>query len=393
MLLALIGVALPHGASFGALGVSISREDPEEIWVLAEGWGLAHTVNGGGAWAWICEESLGGEELYGVVSTGPNTAIVATRDGLRGVGETCGGSVIPGTEGAFFPAVAQGPNGVLGLGIGADAGGVWRCDAATCAPTELMGPGIFPKSVRVDDTRVWVTVVYEDTLASDLLRSDDGGQSWSVVASWPDGDSDPRVLHADGDHVFVWRRTRSETDTPELLVSDDGGVSFTSTLATGWYTDSAPALLVLDDALLLGSVAGARTWRSGDAGGTWVEVSPDVPAVRCAATTADGVGYACGDHVQDGFDLARTTDGGTWVPVACLEDALPAACANDACGGLLTSYQTAGSYGGGKCDTIIRPPEPPPADEGCACDESAAALLLVPLGLARRRRAYGPKRK
>ncbi|MFN7144535.1 MAG: hypothetical protein ACK4YP_12225, partial [Myxococcota bacterium] len=379
MLLALIAAAWPHGATFGALQVAVSRDDPDEMWVLTEGWGLAHTTDGGGAWDWLCEEALGGEALYGVVATGPGAAIVASRSGLRTVGGDCGTGVIPGTEGVFFPAVAAYGGVVLGLGIGEAEGGVWTCDATGCAPTDLAGPGLFPKSALADGARAWVTVVYEGTLAAELWRSDDG-TAWTRVHAWPDGDTDPRVLHADGDHLLVWRRTRAEADVPELLVSNDGGATFTSTLQHGWYTDDAPGLLVLDDALLLGSVAGARTWRSEDRGATWAEVSAEVPAVRCGdSVEVDGarVGFACGDHLQDGFDLSRTDDGRTWVPVACLEDALPAACADDACGSLLASWQTAGSYGGGKCDTVIEPPRPLHPPEGpCGCGDGGAAGLV-----------------
>ncbi len=383
MLLALITAAWPHGATFGALAVSVSRDDPDELWVLTEGWGLAHTADGGGTWDWLCEEALGASELYGVLSTAPNAALVATRSGLLAIDGTCGATVVPGTEGVFFPVVARYGDGALGLGIGEEGGGVWRCGADGCVPTELAGAGLFPKSALADGTRAWVTVVYEETLASELWRSDDGA-TWTRVHAWPDGDTDPRVLHADGDHLLVWRRTRAEADVPELLVSDDGGATFSSTLQAGWYTDAAPGLVVLDGALLLGSVAGARTWRSEDGGASWTEVSTDVPAVRCGDSVG-GVGFACGDHLQDGFDLSRTEDGRTWYPVACLEDALPAACADDACGALLTSFQTAGSYGGGQCDTIITPPAADPAEEPCGCDDAAGAGLLVLLGLGRRK--------
>lgn len=383
--------ALGHGASFGALSVSVSRDDPAEIWVLTDGWGLAHTTDGGESWGWLCEESLGGEDLYGVLATGPGTAVVATRGGLRTVAADCSSALQPGPpEGTFFPAVAPYGTGWLGLGIAPDEGGVWACDADGCAATELMAPGLFPKSAFTDGTRAWVTVVYVDTLLSELWRSDDG-TSWTLAHTWPDGDTDPRVLRAEGDRLLVWRRTRSEADTPELLVSDDGGATFTSTFETGWYTDSAPGLLALDGALLLGSVQGARTWRSEDDGATWAEVSQDVPAVRCGDTVG-GVGFACGDHLQDGFDLSRTTDGRTWVPLACLEDVLPAECAAATCDPLLSAWQVAGSYGGGECDTIIVPPVVEEEEPTCGCGGSEAGGAWLLVGLAGMRRRQGPKK-
>ncbi|MES2640350.1 MAG: hypothetical protein V4850_12735 [Myxococcota bacterium] len=391
----LVPVSFGHGASFGATAVSVLPADPAEIWVLTDGWGLAHTTDGGASWGWLCEEALGGADLYGVLATGPGTAVVATRSGLRTVAADCTTTLQPGVpEGTYFPAVTGYGARWLALGIAGDAGGVWSCDADGCAATELMAPGLFPKSALTDGTRAWVTVVYVDTLASELWRSDDG-VAWTLAHAWPDGDTDPRVLRAEGDRLLVWRRTRTADDTPELLVSDDGGTTFTSTFETGWYTDSTPGLLTLDGALLLGSVQGARTWRSEDDGGTWAEVSADVPAVRCGGTVG-GVGYACGDHLQDGFDLSSTTDGHTWTPLACLEDTLPAACASATCDPLLSAWQVAGSYGGGQCDTIIVPPVVEEEATTCGCGGSGAetgvaGLLMGLAGLRRRRAPQGPK--
>jgi hypothetical protein len=382
MLLALLPTASPHGATFGASAVSFAPDDAAEAWVLTEGWGLAHTTDLE-TWEWICEEAVAGEDLYNVLALDGSRAIVGTRLGLHRV-EGCSSTLLTGTpEGTFFPATARYGAGLLGLGIAGDGGGIWLCDDTSCVASDLAAPTLFPKSALADGARAWATVVYEGTLVSELWRSDDG-LAWSLVHTWPDGDTDPRLLYARGDELAVWRRTRTEPDTPELLLSHDGGVSWTAPFETGFYTDATPALLVLDDVWLLGSIAGARTWRSEDAGETWTEESTTVPAVRCAEVV-DGVGYACGDHVQDGFDLSRTTDGLTWEPLACLETALPAACAEDTCGALLTSYQLAGSYGGGECGTIITPPEDVP-EEACGCDGSGAGLLLL-LPLLRRRQA------
>ncbi|MDP2311114.1 MAG: hypothetical protein Q8P18_34155, partial [Pseudomonadota bacterium] len=161
----LIPTAFGHGASFGATAVSVYRDDPAEIWVLTDGWGLAHTTDAGASWGWLCEEALGGADLYGVLATGPGTAVIATRDGLRTVGADCTNALQPGApEGTFFPVVAAYGAGWLGLGIAPDEGGVWACNADGCVATELMAPGLFPKSALADGARAWVTVVYVDTL-------------------------------------------------------------------------------------------------------------------------------------------------------------------------------------------------------------------------------------
>mgnify|MGYP003338707442 FL=1 len=100
----------------------------------------------------------------------------------------------------------------------------------------------------------------------------------------------------------------------------------------------------------------------------------EVPAVRCGDSVG-GDAWACGDHLQDGFDLSRTEDGETWYPVACLEEATVPACASDACASLEGAWDKAGAYGGGECDTVITPP----ADEEqpCGCGGGGSALLLL----------------
>lgn len=389
--LASIPIVLAHGDSFSASAVSIHPDAPDEIWVLTEQWGLGHAMDGGESWEWLCEESLGAAAIYGVLASAPGEALLATREGVRRLGPGCSSTAVEGlATGVFVPAVAGYRDGFLALGIGPDEGGIWSCSADACVPSDLMGEAVFPKSALADGTRAWVTIVYEESLASALWRSDDGLR-WTKIHEWPAGDTDPRVLRADGDRLLVWRRTRTTGDTPELLVSDDGGETFRVVLADGYHTDLVPALLDVDGAMLLGSEDGTRTWRSEDDGESWTDVKEEVPAVRCATTVA-GVGYACGDHVFDGFDLSRTEDGRTWIPVACLEEAFPASCAAETCDPLLGAYITAGSFGGGKCDTIIRPPEPAveenEAEERSACECGAgggAAGFLVLLGLARRR--------
>jgi MYXO-CTERM domain-containing protein len=395
MLLLLSTLGWPHGGSFGATAVSVDPGDADRIWVLTEGWGLARSTDGGARWSWLCEEALGGAELYDVLALGPDEALVGTREGLRTVDDGCGSRVITGTESAFFLALERWGSEVLALGTGADLGGVWRCEAGgSCVLTPLAGAGMFPKSVVVDGVRAWVTVVYEDTLASELWWTEDG-ERWTLAHAWPDGDTDPRVLRADGDDLLVWRRTRDASDTPELLRSTDGGSHFTSVLQAGAYGEAAPALLQLEGALLLGSIAGARTWRSEDAGASWTEVSAEVPAVRCG-DTVDGTGFACADHLQDGIDLARTTDGRTWTPIACLEEAVPAECAEATCAPLADAYAAAGAFGGGRCDSVITPAEV--AEEaGCGCASGPAsaawsmgAVLAVLLRVrARQRRPRG----
>jgi hypothetical protein len=276
------------------------------------------------------------------------------------------------------------------VGTDADDGGFWSCTVDGCVASELTGAGIFPKSLYTDGDRVWGTVVYEGTLASELWRTDDG-EHWTRTFTWPDGDTDPRVLYADGDDVYVWARPRSDATVPGLLVSHDGGVTFTRTFETGYYTDATPGFTTLGGRLFLGSNAGARTWVSDDDGETFTDISTDAPGVRCGDFDGEHA-WACADHLADGVDVAVTTDGTYWTPIGCLETAVVAPCAEDTCAALYDAFETAGSYGGGKCDTVIGPADTPKDEEKpCGCGGGSAALILVVGALGWRRRLPFPE--
>ncbi len=396
--LSLIATAEAHGAGFGAIAVSKTADDA--LWVVTDGSGLARSADGGETWEWLCEEAIGGAPVYDVVGISATEAWAGTRDGLVYIDAACGASFVPGLpEGAFVPRIlSDGPVGVVAAVTSADAGGFYRCDTTACHATEGVGAGIFPKSMVRDGETIWATVVYTDTLLAELWRSEDA-ETWTAVATWPDGDVDPRIVRAQGNTIFLWERPRADDGVPALMRSDDGGLTFTSVLAVGSANDLAPGFATPDGTtMLFGQNSGARTWRSTDAGVTWAEVSGEAPAVRCGYSEA-GVAYTCGDHLADGIDLALTTDGVLFRPVACLEEAKPATCVAATCEPYLASFTQAGAYGGGRCDTIIGPVEdtadttPPAGDCGCGALSAGAAggsALVVFLGVAGM--ARGPRR-
>jgi hypothetical protein len=383
MLLLASAIAWGHGASFGAVAISVAPDRSTEAWSVVEGWGLAHSSDGGETWDWHCEEALGDGAVYGVLALAGGRAAVASRLGVLVVDGACGVTALAGLpEEAYGTAVVAYGDVVLAGVIAPDTAGIVVCDEATCTPSDVWGDGRFPKSIVVDGTRAWATVVEEATLAASLWRSDDG-VAWTEVYAWPAGDTDPRVLDAEGDRLWIWRRTRDEAQTPGLLVSDDGGETFAETLTAGVYTDPAPGFVRLGETALLGSVYGARTWRSTDGGRAWTEVSADAPAVRCGHRAGD-VAWVCADHLNDGFDVAVTTDGVTFTPVGCLEEAVSADCAAAACAASVDAYVAAGAYGGGQCDAAAE--EAPAPEEGrCGCGGGGAAVVLVVVPMLSRR--------
>lgn len=385
--LLLVGNASAHGASFRVTAVSIAPDDPDAAWAVTTGWGVVRTQDGGATWTWLCEEATGGGEVYAVLARPDGRAWIGTRDGIVSVGADCTATAVAGVpEGAYVGALVAYEDGVLALVTGGDAGGVYRCDDAGCAPSELVSGELYPKAIVVDaDARVYVTTVAATSLAGALWASDDG-EAWRALHAWPDGTVDPRVLRAEGGTVLVWERTRDAGDAPGLVRSTDGGVTFARVLEAGGAGEDPAGLVAHDGTLLVGTIA-ARTWRSTDGGAAWEEVTREAPVARCGAVGPDGTALVCGDHLAEGVDLYRSNDLRSFAPVACLEDATVDACGADACAPYAEAYATATAYGGGACDAVDTGVVAPP--DGCGCGGGRVAgglwlLLVAAAGVGRR---------
>ncbi len=165
-----------------------------------------------------------------------------------------------------------------------------------------------------------------------LLRSEDGGRSWSrEMLSHAEGISfRPAAAVVAGDEVLVTGRRVNAADGSNVAMvwrSTDGGETwYTEDLPEG--TASGPAVLVDGRAVVLGH-AGVATmaWTSRD-GGPWTAVRSDVfigpegASVRPSAITrhggclyAIGIASTGGQVSYEAADLAwRSCDGGsTWV--------------------------------------------------------------------------------
>lgn len=381
--LAFIGVASGHGASIDVTAVAIAPDDDSAWWAALSGWGVAATRDAGATWTWTCGEVHGYDYgPYDIVALGGGEAAVATEAGVIVVGADCASRSLSGLPEDFYAVdLAPWQDGVLALGTSELEGdGLWACPASGCVPSDLVGADMYARSAFVDGKRAWMTQVEGATLASSLWTSGDG-VAWSQVYAWPDGDTNPRVLLADGDLLLVWRGARDAADIPELLRSTDGGQSFQAVFAEGYYTDPAPGLVRVNagETLFLGDYYGARTWRSEDDGATWEEVSTWAPSVKCGTWT-DTQALACANRLNDGFHLARTQDGVSWEPVACLQDATADACGAETCADAAAAWAgvVASYVEDERCDTVLFEPEPTEPDGGCGRG-CAAALVFLPL--------------
>ncbi len=369
--LLLVSWSLAHGARFGVSALSVAPDDVAAWWGVASGWGVVHTQDAGASWTWVCDEALGTSAIYDVEAVSAAQALVATEAGLLLVGTDCSVRTVPGLEDGY-PAFVL-PDGAGAWWVSAYTSardGLFRCSPDACVDGPVGGDGVYVKSAVVDGSVLWVTTVSATDLSASLQRVD--GDVATVVATWPDGTVDPRVLAADGSQLLVWAQGRDSDHPPALLSSEDGGVTFTTVLSIGVYTDPVPALL--DDraagVYYLGTDAG-RTFFSSDGGRHFSDVTATAPVVRCSATVGAARIY-CADHYADGYDVGTWQFGRPFGGAGCLDDALPPACA-DACAPYLAPFQEAGLYGGEACyPTVVDA-----VSTGCG-DASRGWLLLGP---------------
>ncbi|MFO7916876.1 MAG: hypothetical protein R6V13_02205 [Anaerolineae bacterium] len=154
--------------------------------------------------------------------------------------------------------------------------------------------------------------VYAGTEGGDLYRSTDGGQKWNLLQEAV-GEGPVNCLWLSPDYAETERLVMGVGS--DLLVSDDGGGSFTTKEMEG-------TVLTLDgdEELLLAGLHDAGLWRSTDAGDTWEAAEHFAARGFARLTPVDGHLYAMGP--QEGLWLSD--DGGqSWVPLEGLMSYLP----------------------------------------------------------------------
>lgn len=388
-LLLLIASAWAHGLNFEMRAVSVSPTDDQEIWGVVESMGVVWTHDGGSSWTWTCQSALGSTRVYDVLALGGGQAVVAALGGVAAVDDACGLTAWTGIpDNSYADALVPDGDDVLVAISGSEVGGVFRCAGGDCEPTGLYDAGLFVKSLIPAGSGFYATTVVTATLSSALWWSADG-ETWEQRALWDDGSVDPHVVWASGDDLLTWALPRDTSGAPQLLRSEDGGLSSEAVWTGDAYTTASATVIAVGDGLMFGHNQGLVLWSSDD-GWTWEDRTEIMPTVVCGADR-DGVGYLCADHLYDGFDLASSGDGTTWTPIACLETATLASCAAETCASAVDNWELQASLGGGRCDQIVNPPADADEATGCGCrgkgSETAGLLLPITLlwGLGRRR--------
>jgi photosystem II stability/assembly factor-like uncharacterized protein len=349
--------------------------------------GLVISQDSGATWRYACEPFVTNSATNVVVyQVGSDGTILAVSSGAisRSTDFGCTWSHLPMEAGNTITDAFIDPNdpsSVLGI-ISTPSGSV-------LVPSKdgglSFGPPVLPTSEQLVSVEIATSpgIVYATSVVlpggaapagAALYRSGDGGAKFSRIALPVAAGGIVRIAAvdpADGNTVYL-RITELNGDS--LAITTDGGVTVTRVLQsqsplTGFARGP-------DRTLYAGNRAGAFFTRLPSAGTFATSAGPHLACLGLRGSRL----YACGDGIQDSFDLATSDDGGKSFqrllrfvdlqgPLACGQ--VPAACSQDFANLQKVLASTATSSGGCGCGSA---------------DGSAIVLGLVALFDARRRK-------
>lgn len=410
--------ARADGALPDSLGVLLPKDHPHEI-LVATNFGLLASEDDGAHWSLVCESAVGlGAALYQLGPMPEDRLFTVTLDGIAVSDDLgCGWQQVlaldrpsdvfadPSNADRVF-AIARAPavdGGTRPQGAYAsnDAGKTWG-DPLYSAPENAYVTGI--EAAASDGDTLYVSLTLFETKESHpyLVRSNDGGKSWTMIALEPSiGMQLPRILAIDKDDAKrVYLRLGSTGKDSLAIYDDDSGAVDVLLMLDA---SMSAFLRRADGSLIVGAADGSAFVMK--AGGKSFTKLSGTPHLR-GLSERDGTLYATTDSMKDGYAVAASEDGGkTWKPLLRLEDIggirecgkLASICASDwdmlQMRLAMPSDPTEPEFDAGPL-----PPEEPPAkpkpkkDDGCSASAGTvlpgatlgAAVLLV-LGMRRRR--------
>ena len=331
----------------GSLGVLLPLDKPQEIG-LATTFGLILSDDGGTTWVWTCEQlttsmanvyTVGAPPADRFYALSPLTGLSFSDDESCGW-KSAGGALSGQTVSDFFTDPSDAMRVLAAASAFTDGGGAGPAavyastdGGATFGATPLyVAPGgasiVGIEIARSDPQVIYLTYVTVTSTGYDpfLVRSADGGQSWTPIDLLPSlGSTIVRILAVDGANSDLLYLRASATTSETLAVTRDGGMTFSMPLTITNGALSAFARLasgtVLVGALVNLPGGGGGTmgtgYRSTDGGMTfspWT-LSPQPHLVGLGERVVAGKStlYLSGKNYSDGWALAVSTDEGVTV--------------------------------------------------------------------------------
>jgi hypothetical protein len=243
-----------------------------------------------------------------------------------------------------------------------------RDDGATWTEVGPLPPNVLAETVEIapsNPDRVYVSARISPSQVSALLRSDDGGQTWTqnVITDVPAGASAYIGAVDPGNPDVVYVRIQVPANTlGRAHVTHDGGMTWTQI----WrgQGDVAGFALSGDGATL--AVGGPESGINVGSTNNFMFTSPNPLGPSCL-TWSRGRLFACAKEAIDFFSIGVSDDKGvSFVPLLHFPDIKPRVCGAMTSAAVCASTwdsiaSTIGVDGGAPPDASVEPPPPPPS--------------------------------
>jgi len=394
--------ARANGAFPDSTQVLLPEDAPQRIY-LGTNFGVLVSDDSGARWTLACEAAIGTAGTAYQLGWMPGQLFGATLEGVATSADGACGWTTGATQGFTAPSdlfidragrrafavarsdSASGGTGPMSLWTSTDA-------SATFARTYDAPDGAFingVESAQSDPSRVYAAELkFDPTAHAWLLRSDDGGAHWQKFdlksITGEDAVRIAAVDPSDPDRLFL--RESAPNGRDALLISEDGGATVRKAKALSF---PMTAFLLRANGDLVVTTNIGEAWLSHDRGATFERHL--WPHIRGLGERG-GALFAATSHLQDGFALARSDDGGkTWLPLMDLRYLCGVlACGNlpSTCADPYATLATTLAIAPDACDHLpaFEPWTPPSDCGGCGAASGGLAMTGALAWFARWRR-------